>query len=506
MRNIAVILAAGSGNRFESPVPKQYLHLGGKTVIEYSLDTFQAHPLIDEICLVYNPAHADILRPILAQERWAKLQHKVVGGKERSDSTKAALAIYKSQAVNLLLHDAARPLVSEALITRVCRSLERYVAVTPALPCIDTLAERLGEEARRFPERSDMLRLQTPQGFSITTLIRAYDLAEKDPGFRATDDCGVVKKYLPDVIIHIVEGEEINLKLTRPADLPHLSDLQRRAIVQPQNPTDQSATPSDPLVTYRLQQLRPLQLRMLDILTTITNLLDQNGISYWLAGGTLLGAVRHAGFIPWDDDVDINIMATDKKRVMRLLEKELPAGLTLQRPTKRFPLLKVRDLNSFLVEFADDFTAPYPKGIYVDIFPQVEAPNISRKWAKRIAKNYCKANSILHRKHYYSLRSVAELCWFSLVRCICGLSWRVAKLLFRKSPYLSDPINLNGYGVMHRKDGIFPLKKIRFEEREFSVPADTSLNLTEHFGPDWQQLPPPEKRQVHAVFYQTHLL
>lgn len=506
MRNIAVILAAGSGNRFESIVPKQYMHLDGKTILEHSLDTFQAHPLIDEICLVYSPQHADLLAPVLAHDRWPKLKQKVAGGKERTDSTRAALAVYQSQAVNLLLHDAARPLVSAELIGRVCQALQRYVAVTPALPVADTLAESAGQEASRFPDRSHMLRLQTPQAFSITTLQHAYELASRDPGFRATDDCGVVKKYLPDVIIHIVEGDELNLKLTRPDDLSLLSHLQRQHLVQPASASKQPEQKTLPLDTYRQQQLRALQMRMLDILTTVTNLLDHHGIDYWLAGGTLLGAARHAGFIPWDDDVDINIMGSDYKRAMEMLEKELPAGLTVQRPTKRRPLLKIRDLNSFFVEFADDFTAPYPKGIYIDIFPQYKTPRISRAWAKRIAKPYCKANSILHRKHYYSLRSVAEWGWFGLLRCVCGLAWRTSKLLFRGSPYVADPIRLNGYGVMHRRDAIFPLTKIRFEGREFSAPADTPKHLAEHFGPDWQQLPPPDKRQVHAVFYQPHLI
>lgn len=506
MRNIAVILAAGSGNRFESTVPKQFLHIAGKTVIEHSLDTFQAHPLIDEICLVVNNAHAEKLKPILQQARWPKLKNTVQGGKERSDSTRAALKIFGEQAVNLLFHDAARPLVSADVITRVCRALERHVAVTPVMPCADTIIQARNGEALSFPNRSEMMRLQTPQGFSITTLLRAYKLADADPAFTATDDCGVVKKYLPDVHIHTVEGDELNLKLTTPADLPQLEGLLSRRILQEGQTTGKQAAATTPLDTYRTQQLPALHRHMLNILIAVGDILERNNITYWLKDGTLLGAARHGGFIPWDDDIDINIMAADTKKVIRVLEKELPDNLIVQRPTKRQPLLKVRDLNSFFVEFADDFTAPYPKGIYIDIFPQVKAPNISRPWLKRIAKNYSKANSILHRKHHYSLRAVAEWGWFGMKRCICGVAWWSAKLLFRKSPCLCDPVNLNGYGVMHHRDSIFPLTKIRFEGHEFPAPADTPYNLAETYGIDWKQLPPPADRHIHAIFYQTHLI
>lgn len=219
-KNIAILLAGGVGARFGAERPKQLLHVAGQTVLEHSLWAFQTAASIDEVSIVAHADYLDEMERLLRQPRFDKLRHIVAGGRERYASTQAALRLYEGQEVNLLLHDAVRPGVSQRLIEAVCAALQTAEAVNVALPVVDTIIEV--DEAGgllRVPRRERLLRVQTPQGFRRELLARAYDHALRDPDFQPTDDCSVIHRYLPHVPIALVEGEEANRKLTHPEDL-----------------------------------------------------------------------------------------------------------------------------------------------------------------------------------------------------------------------------------------------------------------------------------------------
>ena len=263
-----------------------------------------------------------------------------------------------------------------------------------------------------------------------------------------------------------------------------------------------------PLADFLERHRRAVQLRQLEILRAIHRVCLKNGIDYWLDGGTLLGAVRHGGFIPWDDDIDIAIRLTDIPRFEEACRKDLPEGLKLQSPATnkelRMPIYKVRDNNSFLVEGADDFTRPYDKGLYVDVFPMMPYPSVSRDFIKRITKGYCRSNAILNSQHYYSWRATAELFYFSAKRFFFKTLWNLACLTRMKGEYFSNTLNNNGYGIMHRTEVVFPLTRINFEGEEFLAPADSDAYLRDLYK-DYMTPPPPEKRGGHAVFYLENL-
>jgi len=258
------------------------------------------------------------------------------------------------------------------------------------------------------------------------------------------------------------------------------------------------------LDAYMNNNLRAVQEKELDILCCIREICERNNIDYWLEGGTLLGAVRHGGFIPWDDDIDICMRKEDIARFNEAAKKELPQNLFLQStetdPSYNIPVIKIRDNNSLMVEYGDDFNRPYHKGLFVDIFPLMPYPNISRNFCKKITKNYCKAFGILHNQHTYSLKAVAEFVWFGLKMIIIQLIWKVANLFLKKDTYYSHLLSNNGYGIMHRNENVFPLKPITFEGETFLGPANPDGYLKEQYG-DYMQLPPVEKRQRHAAFY-----
>lgn len=234
MHNIAIILAGGSGTRMGLDRPKQFLQLAGKSVLEHSVDAFHRNPLIDAIIIVSNPDFVSDVETIVARHRdggeWTKVEGVIPGGRERSYSSVNALRFVADAAhrpadavlteVNLIFHDAVRPLVDQRIITDVCETLREHRAVNVTLPVTDTIITASDGTMTATVDRSTLQRVQTPQGFRYDTIAAAYELALVDPDFHATDDCGVVLRYLPAEPIALVRGDERNLKLTFRDDIP----------------------------------------------------------------------------------------------------------------------------------------------------------------------------------------------------------------------------------------------------------------------------------------------
>jgi 2-C-methyl-D-erythritol 4-phosphate cytidylyltransferase len=228
METVAVILAAGSGSRTGLSTPKQFLPLGGKTVLEHSVQTFNDHPGIDEVVIVTATEFIERVRAIVKDNRWTKVSAVLPGGKERFDSSLAAVRHFEDNPDTVMLfHDAARPLVSERIISDAIKAMEKYDAVDVAIPAVDTIVQcnREGTHMESVQDRNLLWRMQTPQGFRQRTIEEAYRIALQDPQFTATDDCGTVLRYLPDVKVGIVRGSERNIKLTYADDLSLLEFL-----------------------------------------------------------------------------------------------------------------------------------------------------------------------------------------------------------------------------------------------------------------------------------------
>ena len=263
------------------------------------------------------------------------------------------------------------------------------------------------------------------------------------------------------------------------------------------------------LQQFKEQQLRACQLKQLSILEEIDRICQKHQIGYWLDGGTLLGAVRHDGFIPWDDDIDIAMRQADLDRFISVAADELREGLFLQtpqnEPQSKEPIVKVRDLNSFYVEGNDNFAADYQKGLYVDIFPMMDYPTLSRKTVKRITLGISKSYSILHKAHYYSLRSFAEFFWFGAKYLVNKCLWNIICAIRPKDTYLSNTLINNGYGIMHRRDSVFPLSTILFEGKTFPAPANPDAYLSDLYH-NYMEIPPKEKQTIHSVFMMPELI
>lgn len=243
MKNIAVVLAGGVGKRLGADKPKQFLPLGGRTLVEWSVDVFDRHPAIDEVAVVVHPDWRTEMEALQARNGWRKLTRLIDGGAERYMSSLNAIMAYLDypDETNLLLHDAARPLLPAAVVDRVTAALQHHKAVGVAVPSTDTVWEvrpdmnmdtaelaALGRDGGEFvlprfvariPERRTMWLAQTPQAFRLPLIRDAYQRALQDPQFAATDDCGVVRRYMPEVKVTVVEGDTRNFKVTTLYDL-----------------------------------------------------------------------------------------------------------------------------------------------------------------------------------------------------------------------------------------------------------------------------------------------
>lgn len=247
-------------------------------------------------------------------------------------------------------------------------------------------------------------------------------------------------------------------------------------------------------------ELRMLQLKMLAILKTVTGIADKHNIPYWLSGGTLLGASRHGGFIPWDDDVDIELLRSDYKRLLRVLKSELPADLYLQTPSDRgYRLLfsKVRDRNSTVYEEDDSLDHYKEKGIFIDIFPEER----SYKWLKTIVDFfYGRAYRRLKRGHpFQSLKFFYE---FSLSLLLYPVGFALMHFARVVCAITCPNHILHSYGIgnttNHDAYYMYPLGKITFEGFVFSAPGNSDAYLTKQYG-NYRTVPPVEKRATHFL-------
>lgn len=221
-RNVAVVLAGGKGSRMGADIPKQFFEIQGKTVLEYSVEAFDSHPSIDEVVIVSHKDYIDRVGDLVKKNNYRKVAAILEGGRERYDSSLAAVRKYATEDVVLILHDAARPLVSKRIIDDVISTMKSAKACGVAIASTDTILVCNDGVLNSVPDRKSMYRAQTPQAFDIEVIRSAYEIGLKDPAFTATDDCGVVLKYRPDIPIRIVEGEESNLKVTFRDDLKML--------------------------------------------------------------------------------------------------------------------------------------------------------------------------------------------------------------------------------------------------------------------------------------------
>lgn len=242
--------------------------------------------------------------------------------------------------------------------------------------------------------------------------------------------------------------------------------------------------------------LRRHQLRMLDMLKYIDQVCQENHIPYWLSSGTCLGAVRHGGFIPWDDDVDIEMLGSDYDRFLRIMETRCDSRYVIQThendPAYLLQFGKLRDRHSAMKEtIVIDCDYQY-RGIYIDIFPMDVS---TRRWvavAGEYLLRFCLAtNRIGNRTLRKICRTGSYFVAFELIAPV------VRRLSGKKR---SDCLR-HRFGSVFLKprsaNDIFPIRRMAFEDTSLCVPGDTDSYLKKLFG-DYMQLPDIDSLRIHV--------
>ena len=248
--------------------------------------------------------------------------------------------------------------------------------------------------------------------------------------------------------------------------------------------------------------LRKLQLRLLDILVEIDKICRKHGIQYWIDFGTLLGSVRHGGFIPWDDDIDVTMPTKDYYRFLEIAPKELPDSLFLQTketdPSYRLLINKVRDRNSLYITKHEDFSRNYNKGLYVDIFEATPYAAVQPKLQKFIMKWYQKTCHFFSVKQSVNLKNHLAAIVFPIIKINLDIIWGILNLGQKK--YIGYAKQFNVYGNSYPSDIVFPLKDISFEGKTFLGPSNPDKYLTSIYG-NYMTLPKKEQQHTHIIYF-----
>jgi len=212
MERSTIIVAGGTGKRMGAAVPKQFLLLKGEPLLFHTLRAFHGFDPAMQLVLVLPQDHHATWDDLCAEYDFEVPHELVAGGAERFHSTQAGLVAVKHDGL-VAVHDGVRPLVSTALITRCFSSAEEHGAAIPVVPISSSVRE-LTDEGSQPLDRSRLRAVQTPQCFRVPLLRRAFELPY-DPAF--TDEATLVERLGVDV--HLVEGEDLNIKVTTHFDL-----------------------------------------------------------------------------------------------------------------------------------------------------------------------------------------------------------------------------------------------------------------------------------------------
>ncbi|MDQ6787604.1 MAG: 2-C-methyl-D-erythritol 4-phosphate cytidylyltransferase [Acidobacteriota bacterium] len=226
--NSAIIVAAGTGSRFGSETPKQFLEILGKPVIVHTLESFESCPQIDEIILVLSAAETGNFRKIAEKYNFKKLKKTIAGGGTRGESVWNGLCAIDSQTCEIVaVHDGARPLVLVEEITKTIEKARETGAACLVAAVTETIKEISGDKIVQTIDRAKLRRALTPQAFRYEILKRAFEM---NNFIEATDESILVENL--GVEVSIVEGSARNIKITHAEDLILAESLLKQFKVQ----------------------------------------------------------------------------------------------------------------------------------------------------------------------------------------------------------------------------------------------------------------------------------
>lgn len=246
--------------------------------------------------------------------------------------------------------------------------------------------------------------------------------------------------------------------------------------------------------------LKRAQKRMIEILDTLDEICRKHNINYYLCSGSALGARRHGGFIPWDDDLDVIILQKDYKRLMAILQKELPENLKLQtRKTDKnywYYWAKIRDTRSRYFEgYTERFNFQYT-GIFIDLFSLEPLPSI--KFKRRVDKYLKLLNTTTFKSHKGFSRKIK----FGLKHGFLPILHVMIYFIRLYYKFNTSKTNAYSYGIPfytnHKMEHFTPVGEITFHGKKYMAPNNVDEYLSNKYGQNFMEIPPENKRRTHA--------
>lgn len=263
---------------------------------------------------------------------------------------------------------------------------------------------------------------------------------------------------------------------------------------------------------YEDLSLRDAQMLMVDILKEVHEICERHGLKYFLDGGTLIGAVRHKGFIPWDDDVDIGMPREDYEKFLEIAKKELPDYLFLQtfETDDKYDIYqvpcKIRYNGTILIEKDIAENSEMHNGVYIDVFPYDSLPKkkfmykLQRTLSYNVLKSFIR---IREKPEKLSIKNRITFTFYKVVRALFPYKRRKKFFDFLvswndvNSPYMAYGLDTIWSEYVYKKSDYFELSKLEFEGNYFYGPKNYDAILTQLYG-DYMTLPKEEDRQWHA--------
>lgn len=219
--NIGIILAGGSGTRMGSDIPKQFIDIYGKPMIIHTIESFDVNSEIDKIIVVCKDEWQEDLKIWIRKYGLNKVTNIVNGGSTRQESVYNALKMLEAECKDddiVVIHDAARPLISQRIINENIVAAKKFGAVDTVIPSADTIVKSIDQiTINEVPKRSELYLGQTPQSFTYKLIMDSHKKSIEDKTSNATDDCQLVLALNKDV--HLVKGDKLNFKVTTFEDL-----------------------------------------------------------------------------------------------------------------------------------------------------------------------------------------------------------------------------------------------------------------------------------------------
>jgi len=247
-------------------------------------------------------------------------------------------------------------------------------------------------------------------------------------------------------------------------------------------------------------ELRKMQMKMLEMLDAFDGICRKHNINYWLACGTLLGARRHGGFIPWDDDLDVLILQSDYEKLVSVLQEDLPENLKLQtRETDKnywYYYPKIRDANSRYYDKNTEIDNLHYQGIFIDIFPIEPVPSLQ---FKRIVDKFILSDNRFRKAKslYEKVKYTIMISFLPIMHFLVTLSRFYYKYIGSKKVY-AYAFGVFFYATYNMKN-LLPASEIMFEGKRYKAPGNVDEYLVENFNANFMVIPEPAKRRTHAL-------